>query len=89
MADNITMWEAWINDDDIEGRGEMRLVARFMNECDAETFAKGRNPVGYRVCPVVVFSTLDAYQDAYNDEIRRQALNRLTTEERRVLGLVQ
>lgn len=88
-----------------EGRGGMRAVAHFTSEDDAWAVADtksgimGRKPetgswrtVDYRdhnVVPVVVFGSVQEYQDSLNDVAKQKALAKLTHEEQILLGLVK
>lgn len=86
----VRIWEVWVNTDSTEGRGPMRLHARFLNHNDALAEAQGKGPMGCSDADVrqaVVYDSIKSYHHGKDQELKRQALRKLTSEERRVLGL--
>lgn len=86
------VYPAQQNADLTEGRGPMVTKALFTSEGDAQRAAEtlegvmghGHGKVG---APIVVYQSLAEYMDERYGEVRKQALAKLTREERRALGL--
>jgi len=86
-------WEAYTNSDLTEGRGSDVTIAFFTNEAAAIRAARGRGPMGSDayVRPhqkPMIFDSYEAYAASQKQDIRRQALAKLSQEEKRELGLV-
>lgn len=78
------------NADSTEGRGPMVPIAHFLKKEDAELAARGRGVMGYGdgdVKVIPVFESIKDWKDNKKEELRQQALAKLTTEEKRALGL--
>lgn len=87
---SVRVWEVWVNVDSIEGRGPMKLHARFLSHEDAMQEARGKGPMGCSDADVrqaVVFNSVQAFHHGKDQELKRQALRKLSADERRVLGL--
>lgn len=61
----------------------------FRDHRDAEIVGQGRGEWGANVTPVpiVVFDSLQQYNEWSNSVVRERALKKLNTDERRILGL--
>ena len=85
-----TMYWARRNSDLTEGRGPMMIIAAFLNREDAVKAAKGWGVMGLgdgQVDPFIVFDSFEEFEDINDKTLRRTALEKLSSEERRVLGL--
>jgi hypothetical protein len=84
------IWEVWVNADSVEGRGPLRLHARFNSEADAVSEAQGKGPMGAsnaEIRQAIVFDSRASFHQCKDLELKQQALRKLSSEERRVLGL--
>lgn len=95
--------EVLVNTDTTEGRGPMRVLARFSSITEADKvvddprFSRwcvmgyhrpGQNKTAVRPEEYPVYDTAEEFWETHDEvEIRRQALAKLTERERKVLGL--
>jgi hypothetical protein len=70
-----------------DGRGNMSIGVFTDSHITAESWAKSNLGRDYRTVDVVVISHLSEVVMALEERKKQQALNKLTTEERRLLGL--
>ena len=85
----IEAWGVYQNSDPMEGRGVPLLKNMFFNKEDALKDAKGRGVMGYGNGDVerhIIFENHEESTKSYRDELKKQALAKLTHEEREVLG---
>lgn len=85
-------WEAYTNSDQTEGRGHDVTIALFTRRKDAVKAARGTGPMGTdgRVREVQrpkVFESYADYEKHVKPALRERALQKLTAEERKALGL--
>ena len=86
----VRTWEVWVNSDSVEGRGPMRLHARFLSHDDAVAEARGKGPMGCSDADVrqaVIFNSVKSFHHGKDQELKQRALRKLSAEERRVLGI--
>ena len=86
----IRIWEVWVNSDSCEGRGPMILEARFLKRDAAAFFARGKGPMGMsdaNIRQAIVYDTHPSFQKDKDVQLRQATLRRLSSEEKRVLGL--
>ena len=68
-------------------------LAKFINESDARTLAKGQGAYGKDgevvkgTVTILVYETLTEYQVEVQSKLRERALSKLTAEEQAILGL--
>lgn len=85
-------WEAYTNSDLTEGRGSDVFIGYFRNKEDADNAVKGNGPMGTNAYvrevrePKIYKTYLEFVEDKQID-LKRSALNKLTREEKRALGL--
>lgn len=82
-------WEAYTNSDLTEGRGSDVTIAYFTNEAAARKAARGRGPMGTDadVRPhykPVIFDSYEAYAASQKQDKRRQALAKLSQDEKQI-----
>lgn len=98
----IECFEVFGNTDTTEGRGPMKIVARFSNENEAIKYVK--SPAYKRWCVmgyqsnydlnnihksvIIILDSLDEFEVYTKEDLRRKALNKLSKEEQEALGLV-
>jgi hypothetical protein len=98
-----TIYATFRNADMTEGRGPMVLDECFARQSDAETFVNGQTGVMGRGGPFVgerstttgdwqvkelkVYESLAEYDKLHVNAIRERALNKLSYDERKALGL--
>lgn len=87
-----TVFEASHNSDSMEGRGHKIIDGYFTTREEALKAVKGTGGWGQdgditKVTPMVVFETFEEYVDHKNKDIRAMALNKLSIQERKALGL--
>lgn len=84
------IFQVWVNEDGIEGRGRQIPFAAFTARGDAYVAAQGRGPMGAsdgEVREVVVYDSIKEYNDKHEEtNLRESALRKLTAAERKVLG---
>ena len=87
----LTFYEVY-DDFSSDGRGNMiRVVGRFTKESDAKLYAVGRGnyeqKASVREKNVVVAESIKEMEEVEVEERKQKALNKLTKEERELLGL--
>jgi hypothetical protein len=85
-----TIYRAVRNADQCEGRGPLVSIAYFSEESDAKRAAKGQGVMGHGdggVEVIHVFDSLKEWNVEKQQELKRQALNKLTPDERKALGV--
>jgi hypothetical protein len=87
----IKVFEASHNADNIEGRGPSVHDGYFVHEGDANRASRGKGTMGQGsgdVKPVelTIFDTFEEYAGEKQNELRLQALGKLTKAERHALG---
>lgn len=103
MAKDIEVTTIYSNSDNIEGRGHDVEVAHFANHSDAvavckdERFYKQHGVMGMPMNPeyackkhrMHVYESAQEYWNQHDEHNKRQrALDKLTTEEKKILGLI-
>lgn len=97
----IKCFEVMGNTDTTEGRGPMKVVARFSDKGEATKFVKSKVyskwcVMGYqsesdvnniREATLTIMDTVEEFSQAETEELKAKALAKLTAEERRILGL--
>lgn len=88
----VDVWEASKNSDMTEGRGHGILIANFAFEEDAKRAVKGLGVMGVGDGDVshkriIIYKSYDEFVQHTQADIKRRALDKLTSEEKRVLGL--
>lgn len=86
------LYQVWYNEDGTEGRGRMiPLNAAFSSKPSAEKAAKNRGPMGASDGEIRLLAVYDSHEEyvKYHDieSVRQRALNKLSEEEKKVLGL--
>lgn len=81
------------NSDLTEGRGREVIIGYFLLESDAKKAARGQGVMGTdgdvrpRMVDVKIYETYFEYELDVMEHKRREALSKLTADERRLLGL--
>lgn len=76
------------NQDQTEGRGPMVPIGYFYTKADAEKAVAGLGPMGIGdVETGKLWENYDDYKSGNDEAILRRALDKLTPEEKRVLGI--
>ena len=88
----IACFQSLINSDLTEGRGPMRHVGYFKFRPDAEDSVKGMGVMGVgngevKQVEVIIYDDISEFNEGRKEEIKRKALNKLSYEEKRALGL--
>jgi len=89
----IKGYEILINSDSVEGRGHMITYAYASNLSTANEIAKGKDTMGSdgTVRPInktiEIFDTHQEFLDSKKEDKRQAALNKLTSEDKEILGL--
>lgn len=89
----FTYWKAMGHNDKTEGRGGMHIVGIFVNKEDAEAAAVGQGVWGHDgevtgVCVYENYREFSGFDITDNtEEIKKQALGKLTEKERKALGV--
>lgn len=88
----FSVFESLVNSDLTEGRGPMKHVAYFTNRSDAERSVKGWGVMGVgdgevKQTEVVIYDSFAEYFRPKYEELRKQALRKLSREEREALGI--
>ena len=97
----IKVFELTYNSDSCEGRGHTLIAARFRNKRDAETVAQDerfykkfcvmgicdKSGHNVREAEYTILDSAAEFFDDQNEQLRQQALRKLSAEERRALGL--
>jgi hypothetical protein len=86
-----TVYVATRNQDSCEGRGPMVPIGYFYTKSEALKAAKGQGVMGIGDGEVNEFPIWESFEEfrSYNKdaEIKKRALSKLSTEEKRVLGV--
>lgn len=89
----VSCYEAFTNSDLTEGKGGHVTIGYFFNEMDARKAARGKGVMGTNgdvkavKLDTKVFESYAEYDESRSKDVRLSALNKLTAEERRILGL--
>ena len=86
----MKIYAAMENTDSTEGRGHMRTFAYFVHKQAALAACKGRGVMGCgdgEVKEIEVYDSINAWEQGKKEEIKQNALKKLTDQERKVLGL--
>ena len=87
----LVLYEAYTNSDLIEGRGNDVHLGYFKVQSDAEKASSGRGVMGtnahVRLAPILIYENFEEFAEVRAKDVREQALNKLSWEERKLLGL--
>lgn len=94
---HITCFEVYGNTDITEGRGPMKVAARFSEFEEAKKYVESREYAEWCIIDddiknikesiIVIFDSVDELNLLKKEQIRSRALSKLTNEEREALGL--
>jgi hypothetical protein len=86
----INVFEASHNSDSAEGRGRSVHDGYFVHKKDADRAAKGKGCMGTAGdvddVELIIFDTYEEFKGEKDNQLRTQALNKLSAEEREALG---
>lgn len=91
---DVFVYGVYVNGDSVEGRGPMIRIAYFDNHQEAVECAKGKGVMGVgdgdvRHEHLVIYETFKEFELCDKEvQTKKQALAKLTDEEKRVLGLL-
>lgn len=88
------IWGVYSNTDSMEGRGSDILVGYFTSYSDACLAAEGRGVMGTAAeirkedISISVYESYSEFEDLDTKKIKERALNKLTNQEKKALGLI-
>lgn len=87
-----TYFAVWENTDKTEGRGPSKITAIFQRQLDAQRIADQHEPYGFsgqfnHITPIEIYDNIQEYHDATKSQLIKDALKKLTKQEREALGV--